>query len=303
MNFSWIATARGAQLILTLTALCLAGNHVIGRSVHGEIPPLGLTFWRWLIGAIVLAPFALPKFFEQRKIYRKHFKVLALLGFLIVGSTSLLMVALNFTSAINVALINAVQPVLTVLLAAAFFREHLSKAGVVGIFLALFGVVAMLSEANWTNLLNLKSNKGDLIALGAIFGLAVYPLHLTRLPRELSVAEALFAICLSGSLMLLPFYALESVLYATVPLRSSTVIVVLELALVGTVLGNLMWNLGNQIIGPSRAAIFINLIPVFGAILAIGFLGEKLFHYHLIGAAMICLGIWLVVGRRSLRGA
>ena len=176
MNFSWIATARGAQLILTLTALCLAGNHVIGRSVHGEIPPLGLTFWRWLIGAIVLAPFALPKFFEQRKIYRKHFKVLALLGFLIVGSTSLLMVALNFTSAINVALINAVQPVLTVLLAAAFFREHLSKAGVVGIFLALFGVVAMLSEANWTNLLNLKSNKGDLIALGAIFGLAVYPL-------------------------------------------------------------------------------------------------------------------------------
>ena len=245
---------------------------------------------------ILLAPFVLPKIFEQRGIYRTHLKVLALLGFLIVGGTSLLMVALNFTTAINVSLINAVQPVLTVLLAVAFLQEHVSKAGVVGIFSALLGVVVMLSEGDWTNLSNLQSNAGDLIALGAIFGLAVYALNLRLLPRDLSVVESLFAISLTGSLMLLPFYVLESMFYAAVPWRSSTLVVVLELALIGTVLGNMMWNLGNLIIGPSRAAMFINLIPVFGAILAITFLGEEIFVYHLVGAAMICLGIWLVVG-------
>lgn len=295
-KFAWIRTPRGAHLILTLTALCLAGNHVIGRSVHGEIPPLGLSFWRWTVGVLFLAPFVVPKILERREIYRAHLKILAVLGLLIVGSTSVLLVALNFTTAINVSLINAVQPVLTVLLAVVFLQDRISRSGVVGIIFALFGVVAMLSKGDWTNVSNLQLNGGDLIALAAMCGLATYALNLRKLPGDLSVVESLFALTLMGSLMLLPFYILESLFYATVPMRSSTVVVVLELALLVSVFGNLMWNLGNQIIGPSRAAMFINLIPLFGAMLAVTFLGEKIFFYHLIGGLFICLGIWLVVG-------
>ena len=141
-----------------------AGNHVIGRSVHGEIPPLGLSFWRWTVGALFLAPFVVPKILERREIYRAHLKILALLGLLIVGSTSVLLVALNFTTAINVSLINAVQPVLTVLLAVVFLQDRISRSGVVGIIFALFGVVAMMSKGDWTNVSNLQLNSGDLIA-------------------------------------------------------------------------------------------------------------------------------------------
>lgn len=221
-----------------------------------------------------------------------------MLGCMIVGSTTILLIALNLTTALNVSLINAVQPVLTVLLAVVFLNDRMTKGSILGIFSALLGVVIMLSSGQWAVLSNLQFNAGDLIALAAMFGLASYALKLRTLPKELSVVESLFGITLAGSVMLLPFYILESIAYATVPLRASTMIVVLELALLVSVFGNLMWNLGNQIIGPSRAAIFINLIPLFGAILAVTFLGEKILAYHLAGAMMICLGVWLVMGVR-----
>jgi len=293
-----LETARSAHILLTLTALCLAGNYVIARSVHGEIPPVGLSFWRWAIGALFLAPFVMLKVGELGAAFRVNVNVFALLGSMVVGSTTILFIALNFTTALNVSLINAVQPVLTVLLAVVFLKDRVTKVRILGIFSALLGVVIMLSMGDWAVLTNLQFNVGDLLALAAIFGLASYALNLRKLPNELSVVESLFGITVAGSLMLLPFYIVESMFYATVPVSTSTVIVVVELALLVSVFGNLMWNLGNKIIGPSRAAIFINLIPLFGAILAVAFLGEKIFIYHLVGALMICLGVWLVMRNR-----
>lgn len=286
--------------MLALTALFLAANHVIGRSVHGVIPPLGLSFWRWCVGMIILLPFVLPRIGTTLGIYRKHLSAFALLGFLMVGSTSLILVALNFTTAINVSLINAVQPTLTLLLGVLFLKERVTGAAVVGICAALVGVVIMISKASWELLAGLQFNGGDLIVLVAMVGFSAYALNLKKLPGELTVAESLFGITLAGSLMLLPFYILESLFYAKVHVSGSTLLVVVELALLVCVFGNLMWNYGNRVVGPSRAAIFINLIPIFGALLAITFLGEQLYIYHLVGAFLICLGIWLVLG--SLKG-
>ncbi len=256
---------------------------------------MALGHWRTFFGAL----YVLPRNRELGAAYRSNRTVLTLLGCMVVGSTSVLFVALNFTTALNVSLINAVQPVLTVLLALVFLQDRVTKVRILGIFSALLGVVIMLSMGDWAVLTNLQFNVGDLLALAAIFGLASYALNLRKLPKELSVVESLFGITVAGSLMLLPFYIVESMFYATVPVSTSTVIVVVELALLVSVFGNLMWNLGNQIIGPSRAAIFMNLIPLFGAILAVAFLGEKIFIYHLAGAVMICLGVWLVMRDRS----
>ena len=293
-----LESSRSAYILLTLTALCLAGNYVIARSVHGEIPPVGLSFWRWAIGALFLAPFALPRISELRASYRANLTVLTQLGCMVVGSTTILFIALNFTTALNVSLINAVQPVLTVVLAVVFLKERVTRVGILGTFSALLGVVVMLTQGNWAVLANLNFNVGDLIALAAMFGLASYALNLRKLSKELSAVESLFGITVTGCLMLLPFYILEIVFYESTPIRASTVIVLVELALLVSVFGNLMWNLGNQIIGPSRAALFINLIPLFGAVLAIAFLGEDIFIYHLVGALLICLGVWLVMRDR-----
>jgi drug/metabolite transporter (DMT)-like permease len=251
-----------------------------------------------MTGALVLLPFVLPDIAAKRKVYRDHARDLAVLGFLIASSTTAVLVALNFTTAVNVSVINAFQPTLTVLLGLAFFGERVSRPGTLGVLLALVGVLVMIFKGSATLFAELVFNNGDLLATVAMLGFSAYALTLKkRLPESLSPVEALFAIALTGSLILLPFYALETILYKPVPFGPVTLAAVLVLALLVSVLGNLMWNMGTRLIGPSRAIMFINLIPLFGAVLAVIFLDEQIHGYHLVGAVMICAGIWLLVRR------
>jgi drug/metabolite transporter (DMT)-like permease len=284
-----------AYLLLILTALFFAANHVIGRGVHEEIPPVGLSFWRWVTGALILAPFVLSRPGTLSRIFGRHAGVMLLLGGMLVGSTTLILLALNFTMAINVSVMNAIQPGLTVLFAWMFLKEPLSGRQLLGVVAACAGVLVMLSRGHWETLVGLEMNGGDLIALLAMCGFAGYAVSLYRLPHELSFAESLFGIIIMGSLALLPFYLIESLFITTVPLSWKTGGIVFTLALLVSVLGMLMWNIGNRRIGPSRAVVFINLIPVFGIILATAFLGENIHGFHVAGAVCIIAGIRLVV--------
>jgi drug/metabolite transporter (DMT)-like permease len=285
---------------LTLTAFLLACNHIIGRAVHDEVPAVGLSFWRWVVGILVLLPFVLRLGSKRWTVYRRHWPAFALLGFFMIGSTTLVLVALSMTSAINVSLINAVQPTLTVLFAWLFFGEALSARRTIGILCGMVGVGVMVSRANLALLAGLDFQPGDFVALLAMCGFSGYALNLHRLPRELSGVESLFAITVAGTALLLPFYLTESATWKTVPINTTSIGAILALALLVSVFGNLMWNAGNRLIGPARAAIFINLIPVFGTVLAIVFLDERLYHYHLVGGALVGLGLYLAaVSRRD----
>lgn len=285
-----------AYSILTLTAFFLACNHIIGRAVHGEIPPVGLSFWRWVAGALILLPFVLPGLRRQWPLLRRHLGAICLLGAFMVGSTTLVLVALTQTYAINVSLINAVQPTLTVLFAWLLFGEPLSRLRALGVFCGISGVVVMVTRADLSVLAGMDLLAGDFIALLAMCGFAGYALNLRRLPRELGVLVALFGITVSGTLMLLPFYLWETLTVKAVPVTATSISAILALALLVTVLGNLCWYAGNRIIGPSRASIFINLIPVFGTLLAIGFLGERLHGYHVAGGMLVIGGLLLAAG-------
>jgi len=145
-------------------------------------------------------------------------------------------------------------------------------------------------------LLALDLHAGDFIALLAMCGFAGYALNLKRLPRELGVVPTLVAISTAGTLMLLPFYLWEAFAVKAVPVTTTSIAAILALALLVTVLGNLAWYAGNRIIGPSRASIFINLIPVFGIALAIVFLDERLFAYHVAGGVLVVIGLVLAAG-------
>ena len=292
-----------AYAALTLTAFLVACNHIIGRAVHGEVPPVGLSFWRWIVGILVMLPFVLRHGAERWSIYRRHWSTFALLGFFMIGSTTLVLVALGMTSAINVSLINAVQPTLTVLFAWLFFKEPLNTRRTVGIVFGLVGVAVMVSRADLALLVGLDFQPGDFVALLAMCGFSGYALNLPRLPRELSGVESLFAITVAGTVLLLPFYLVESIVWETVPVSTTSIGAILALALLVSVFGNLMWNTGNRLIGPARAAIFINLIPVFGAVLAMVFLDERLYDYHLAGGALVGLGLYLAAVQRRGTGS
>lgn len=287
-----------AALLLVLSMLFLSANHVVGRWVHEDIPPVGLAFWRWLAGALMILPFIWSNRRQSFPIMLAGLKPLALLGALVGGSTAIILIALNFTTAVNVSLINATQPTITVFLSWLFLKERLTRIQLSGVVVAFAGVVVMLSKGSWQALAGLELNLGDLIALFAMFGFASYSINIKNIPAQLSTLEALFAIIMIGCALLLPFYLLETVFYRPMPVTGTAITVVLVLALFVAVLGMVTWNIGNQMLGPATASVFINLIPVFGAILAVMFLGEEFLSYHMVGAILVCFGMLMVLAHK-----
>jgi len=294
-------TATYAYLALTLMAFFLAGNHIIGRAVHGQIPPVGLSFWRWTAGTLILMPFALPGVKKNWPLFRQHWRNFLLLGFFMIGSTTLVLVALNMTIAINVSLINALQPILTVFFAWLIFNEELNVWRILGIVCGICGVVIMVSRGDPGVLLRLDLQAGDFVALLAMCGFAGYALSLNRLPRKLGSIPVLFGITVTGTALLLPFYLWETLAVKSVPVSTTSIGAILALALLVSVFGNLCWNAGTRAIGPSRASMFINLIPVFGILLATSVLGEKLRTFHVVGGLLVITGLALAAGPGSRR--
>ena len=288
-----------ATLLLSLTMLCYASNHVIGRAVHTDLPPMGLSFWRWVCGALILLPLVAPRLKTLWPMYREHWRVLALLGFLIVGSTTLVLLGLNFTTATNTSLINATQPTITALLCWIFLGDRLRGVQWLGIVIAFSGISWMLVQGDWQVLLGLDFNPGDLIVLLAMFGFAAYGINIRRIPAEFHVTESLFAIILLGLIPLIPFYLAESAVYRPFQVSWESMMVVVTLALLVSVLGMLMWTRGNQLIGPNRAAIYVNLLPLFGALLAVIFLGETIRSYHIAGGLLIGSGMLLALRQEN----
>jgi drug/metabolite transporter (DMT)-like permease len=292
---------RFAYLILAASAFFLAMGHVIARGVHEQVPPLGLTFCRWLIATVFLLPLVWRDFKNALAIYRRYWQKFLLAGVLIVGGTSALTVALNFTTATNVTMINASQPAFTALLSWMLYRERLHIAQVLGIVVALAGVLMMICRGDPRVLGTLEFNGGDLIAMAAVWGLAGYAICYARISHGLSTPSALLPIILAGCLCLLPFYMWESVVYKAVPINRVSVSAILAIAFFSSFVAMIMWNRGNHLVGANLASMFINLIPIFGVLLAVTFLEEIVEGYHIVGMLMIGCGVWLVLGRGVTR--
>ena len=294
-------SAFAAYVMLTGTAFLFAASTVIARGVHQELPPMGASFWRWFLAAMILLLFVWRELPAKQALIREYWRLILLLGLLQVGCSALLFLALNFTSAINATLLNAAQPALTVLPAWLLTRDRITPGQSIGILAALGGIVVMVSQGNLVVFLALEFNVGDIMALVAVLGWAIYATSLHRLPAELGFAVTLFVIFLAGSLLMLPFYIIESAFFRPMPLSVSAAGIIAFLGIVTSLGGMAMWNAALRTVGPNRATIFLNLVPVFGVSLAIIFLGEQLFVYHLAGAGLVGLGIVMVVLRSRRR--
>ena len=291
--------ASAAHLAIVVTTFLWAAGIVIGRGVHEIIPPVGLSFWRWITAVLVLLPFVWPELRRNRGAVRAKFGTLVVQGVLMVGSGTLVLIGLNFTTAINALLVNSTQPAITVLLAWMAVRASFGKLQLAGVLTAMAGIAIMVFEADWRAAAALEFNIGDILVLLGTIGYAAYAINIRNMPHDLGLAASLFVIMVAGSVLLLPFYVLESLIGRTVPATATTAVVVLVLAVFTSILALFMWNAGNRAIGPNRAAIFVNLMPVFGSGLAIAFLDEKLFAYHIAGAALVFAGVVLVVRKRA----
>lgn len=300
MSGAFTPTPRLAYLCLAATMLMWALGVVVGRGVHESVPPVGLTFWRWFGGVALLTPFVWHDLMRNWRLIVAKRTLFFVLGGLMVWSGAGLLLSVNYTTAINATLVNASQPAVTAVGAFLLGRDRLTPVQWLGILAATCGIVVMASRGDWDVLAHFAFNTGDIIIFVATFGFSAYALNVHRVPGEMGLFTSLFVIGMAGSLLVLPAYIYESVAVRPMPLSWEAFFAVATLAVFMTVLSIFLWNAGNRAIGPSRAGIFVNLFPVFSAILAIIFLGEELHAYHVAGAACVCLGITLVVlaGRR-----
>ena len=211
------------------------------------------------------------------------------------GGGVLLYLALNYTTAINVSLVNSTQPALTVLCARLILGDKVNRFQFMGIVAAMIGVTIMVTRADIYILMALKFNIGDLITILATAVYALYAVNIRRMPTDLGLFPSVFVILVLGSIFLLPIYIWETIFIRSVPFSATFIVSAVTLAILVSILSLALWNTGNAIIGHNRASIFVNLFPVYSAILAVIFLGESVFFYHIIGAGFVCAGIFMVV--------
>jgi drug/metabolite transporter (DMT)-like permease len=289
-------------LLLSLSSLFWAGNWVVGRAMRNDIPPVAMGFWRWFLAFLILLPFALPELHRNRHVILRDWPKLMLLGAL--GATifnTMIYVALQYTQTTNGILFNSLTPILVVIMSWLVFGERLSRRQDIGVLVSCLGVAAIVARGDPDVLLGLRFSLGDLWLFAAMILWSVYTLMLRWRPAELSAIGFLAAILGLSLPVVLPFYLWELTSRGGFDLTAPTVAALAYYATLPSIVSYLFWNRGVAQVGPNKASLFTHLMPVFGAALAVVFLGERLYAYHFIGATLIFAGIWMTTRKEGPR--
>jgi drug/metabolite transporter (DMT)-like permease len=288
---------NSAYVMLSLASLFWAGNHIVGRAIAGHVPPAGLSVFRWLLVTLMLLPFA-------RKSWRHDWAgiarrpgamvMLALSGGALFGTGQL--VALNYTFAVNVAVINSVAPALIVLASVLIFTDQVRALQLFGIAVSLIGVLVIVSHGNWSRLATMTFNPGDLLVLFNMAVWAVYSACL-RLKPDISAVGFMLALAAISAVANVPFAVWEHAAGHPLQLSWPTVLAIIYTGVFTSVLAYLAWSRGVELIGAPRAGAFLHLVPLYGAALAWVFLGERMQAFHIVGLVLILSGVTLAARR------
>lgn len=290
-------TTANAALFLSLTMLFWAGNHVVGRWAGGHMPPVTLACLRWIGATALLAPFAWRYVRDDWSVVRARLPLLIFLGILGGGLFNTLQyIALVHTTATSSAVLNSAIPILIVIMSFFVLRQRVHGLQALGIAVSLFGVLTVLSKGEPRTLLHLQLNKGDLYMLTAMVLWALYTVLLQRRPTMHALSFALVTYFVAATLNI-PLALGEIALGASFDVTPGTLAAIAYIVVLPSLCANLLFNRGVEIIGAARAGVFMHLVPMFTAALAMVFLGEQPSLYHAIGFALILAGVWL--GSRS----
>ncbi|KAF0995447.1 DMT family transporter [Geobacillus sp. TFV-3] len=278
------------KLLLVLANLFWAGNYIIGKSVITETGPFWLTLIRWCTAFIVLVPVSYwlerPRY---RDVMKQYWLPLAAAGALgVIGYNLLLYGALAYTSPMNAAIVNSLNPAIIVVLSYVLLRERLSKTNIVGFLLSLTGVLFILTDGHVAHVFQSDYNRGDLMMLAAGVVWALYSIIGKKLPVPpitATTCSVFFSL-----LLLWPFaffYPFPADHVSTAGLAGISYIFLFP-----SVLSFLFWNISVQKVGPSHAGVYLNLIAVFTAIITFLFVGA-LSIPQLAGGAVVLFGVYL----------
>lgn len=287
-----------AFALLVLANLLWSGNWVIGRAVRDVFDPVALNFWRWLGAALVMAPFGAREAWTHAAAIRRHlglFVLLALTG--VVAFQTLVYLGLRTTTAINAVLINAAGPLFMLLCSWLLERDRPSRRQIAGMLISFLGVLIVVSRGELQTLLALEFHRGDAWILLAMPMWGLYSVLLKRTPPELRGIAFAFSIAAIGVALLVPLYAID---VWGEPLRrpsAAEVGAILYIAIAASVLAFIAWNRGVTVVGANAAGFTMPLLPAFGTLLAMLFLGEAFQGFHAVGFIAIVAGVVLATYR------
>ena len=286
---------RLAYILLILASLFWAGNFVIGKfaSIY-EIPAFSLNFYRWLFVWIILFPFTYKEIYKNKKYIIENFRLFLVLG--VTGITifnSVVYYSLYFTQVISGILMISTIPVMIILISSVLKIEKTNNFQIIGVVLSLVGVFCIITKADLELIKNLDFNKGDLSMTIAMFSWATYSALLKKKKYKLSQISLLQVIISFGFIFLIPIYFIENKIGNPLNFSLPFFSILTYAVLFPAIASYLFWIKGISIIGTNRAGVFLHLMPIFGAILAMIIFKEKFMFYHILGAIFIIIGITL----------
>lgn len=282
-----------AFLLLALANLLWSGNWIAGRALRDTFDPVTLNFWRWLVAAAVLAPFALGGLRGKGALLRRHAGILLLLAFTGVAAFhALVYLGLRSTTAVNAVLLNSSIPLFMLLCSWVIERERATPRQVAGMLVSLAGILVILSRGEAASLARLELHAGDAWILLAMPIWGVYSVLLKRLrPPELGGVPFLFVLTVLGLAMLAPVVALQAHFSPLHAPTAAQAVGIVYMGIGASVVAFICWNKGVEVVGANAAGITIHLLPAFGTVLAILALGESFALFHAVGIATIFAGV------------
>ena len=280
--------------MLVCATLFWAGNFTLAKLAYLEnIPPNSLAFLRWCIVWIILLPFTYKEILKLKNQIKGNLSL-----FLILGSTSVCIFtsftynALNYTQVINASLFNTAIPVTIILVCFLLKIEKTNIFQISGLVISVLGILAIITKLDLNILLTLNFNKGDLFMVGAIIAWGIYSAYLRKRTFEVSLLALVHIICTFGLIFLLPLFILDMTQGKIIEMSSNFFYILAYVAIFPSIGSYYCWAGAVSIIGANRAGIFLSLIP-FSTLMAIFFYNEQFQFFHLIGAILIILGLFL----------
>ncbi len=284
-----------AYLYLFLTVTFWAGNFIVGKlASFYNVPPFSLNFYRWFFAWLILAPFTIPEIIEKKDYILKNYKLFIILGVTsITIFNSIVYYSLNFTQVISGVLMISTIPVMIMLFSSILKIEKTNIFQIIGVIFSFAGVIMIITKADIQILKNLDFNKGDITMVVAMFSWALYSTLLKRQKYEISQISLLQVVITFGLLFLMPIYFIEYQIGSRIILEKPFILILSYVVLFPGLASFLLWIKGISLIGANRSGVFLHLMPILSAIMAMIFFNEKFMFYHMLGACFIITGILL----------
>lgn len=284
-------------ILLVLAVLFWSGNFVFGRLVSSSIEPTELSFYRWFFVLVLLLPYMLINIKRLTKALRKDFLLLFFLGAVgVAGFNTFLYYGLQTTTAINALLINSAIPIMIVVLSGIILKAKIKAIQVFGIFISTLGVIYLIVKGELGTLSTLEFSKGDLWILLAGLVWSLYSIFLKFKPKELKAFDFLAITTFIGVGFLTIAFYYQGYSFSVGFIENKELFYsLIYMVIFPSILSFYFWNISTVEVGANKAGQFAHLMPIFGAVLAYIFLGEKLEFYHLVGVILIALGIYLSI--------